>query len=64
MYKRQVLGIIVSRLNSIVAKATEIEESARLFGVSSNKGTRILGGKYKRLSVCPYCPAVQGTRNS
>ena len=35
-----------------MAKATEIEESARGFGVSSNKRTRIQGGKYELLEDC------------
>ena len=35
------LGIAPSTLNSIVAKATEIEESSCIFGVLSNKRTRM-----------------------
>ena len=35
------LGITPSTLNSLVAKTTEIEVSFRVFGVLSNKRTRI-----------------------
>ena len=48
------LGIAPSTLNSLVAKATEIEESAHVFGVLTNEriGLHIKGGKLERLENC------------
>ena len=52
MYKRQAGNCSVDVKYSLVAEATEIEESSRVFGVLSNKRTRIQGGNFERLGDC------------
>ena len=46
------LGIASSTLNSIMAKATEIEGRSHVFDVFSNKQTHTQVGKYERLEDC------------
>lgn len=46
------LGIAPSTLNSIVAKAKQIEESASVLGVSASKRKRIQGGKHEDVEDC------------